>query len=410
MTNNKSIDIFCQVIDNYGDAGVTYRLARILSTYGYTVTLFIDNFSVLKKLNPDINDDCRCNDETPSYPMKTEQFITNNLKIRFWISDKSEADKKDFYREFCYKPAGTVIEAFQCHLPDAVIKKLNAGTIWINLDYLTAESWIESCHGLPSLQKNNVNKFFFFPGFSKKSGGLNFEESFYTQSKEEAISNITKILHINQDLNKFFKVLIFTYENESLIHLIRAIIKIKGKTMLFLPEGRSSEFLKNNSNFIKLLYKNPNITTVCFKMLPQEQFNDVLKAMDLNIIRGEDSFAQANMTGVPFIWHIYRQDAGAHLIKLKAFTDLYTTDCPSCLKETIENVFTTLNDSEIKCDNEDSEQAKEVLSFFSDFMIKYPEICALSARWAEKLFKMGNLSTHLDSFIQKAQNNLKVNK
>ena len=180
--------------------------------------------------------------------------------------------------------------------------------------------------------------------------------------------------------------------------------------MLFLPEGRSAEFLKNNSNFIKLLAENPNITTVSFKMLPQEQFNYVLKAMDLNIIRGEDSFAQANMTGVPFIWHIYHQDDGAHLIKLKAFTDMYTANCPSCLKETIENVFTTLNDSEIKCDNEDSEQAKEVLSIFRDFMIKYPEICALSARWAEKLFKMGNLSTHLDSFIQKAQNNLKVNK
>ena len=116
------------------------------------------------------------------------------------------------------------------------------------------------------------------------------------------------------------------------------------------------------------------------------------------------------MTGVPFIWHIYRQDEGAHLIKLKAFTDLYTADCLPPLKETIEKAFTSLNDSEIKCDNEDSEQAKEVLSFFSDFMIKYPEICALSAKWAEKLFNMGNLSTHLDSFIQKAQNNLKVNK
>ncbi len=180
--------------------------------------------------------------------------------------------------------------------------------------------------------------------------------------------------------------------------------------MLFLPEGRSTEFLKNDSNFMKLLAENTNITAVSFKMLPQEQFNDVLKAMDLNVIRGEDSFAQANMTGVPFIWHIYCQDEGAHLIKLKAFTDLYTADCLPPLKETIEKAFTSLNDSEIKHENEDSEQAKEALSNFRNFMIKYPEICALSARWAEKLFNMGNLSTHLDSFIQKAQNNLKVNK
>ncbi|WP_406041137.1 elongation factor P maturation arginine rhamnosyltransferase EarP [Succinimonas sp.] len=409
MTNDKSIDIFCQVIDNYGDAGVTYRLARILSTRGYTVTLFIDNFRVLKKLNPGIDDRCRCNNEMPSCPQKQEQLIANNLKIRFWMSDDA-ADKKDFYREFCYKPAGTVIEAFQCRLPDVIIRTFAATTIWINLDYLSAEEWVESCHELPSLQNNNISKFFFFPGFTNKTGGLNFEEIIYTKSKEEAISNVTRILHISQDLNKFFKVLIFTYENESLIHLIRAITNIKGKTMLFLPEGRSTEFLKNNSNFIKLMAESQNITAVSFKMLPQEQFNDVLKAMDLNVIRGEDSFAQANMTGVPFIWHIYRQDEGAHLIKLKAFTDLYTADCLPRLKETIEKAFTSLNDSEIKRDNEDSKQAKEALSIFCDFMIKYPEICALSAKWAEKLFNMGNLSTHLDSFIQKAQNNLKVNK
>lgn len=410
MTNDKSIDIFCQVIDNYGDAGVTYRLARILSTSGYTVTLFIDNFGILKKLNPDIDDRCRCNNEMPPYPLKPEQFIANNLKIRFWMSDDAAADKNDFYREFRYKPASAVIEAFQCRLPEAIIRTFTAATIWINLDYLSAEAWIESCHELPSLQNNNVNKFFFFPGFTNKTGGLNFEEIIYTKSKEESISSVAKILHSNKDLNKFFKVLIFTYENESLIHLIRAIINIKGKTMLFLPEGRSTEFLKNNSNFIKLLAENTNITAVSFKMLPQEQFNDVLKAMDLNVIRGEDSFAQANMTGVPFIWHIYRQDEGAHLIKLKAFTDLYTADCLPPLKETIEKAFTSLNDSEIKHENEDSEQAKEALSNFRNFMIKYPEICALSAKWAEKLFKMGNLSTHLDSFIQKAQNNLKVNK
>ena len=410
MTNNKTIDIFCKVIDNYGDAGVTYRLARILSTCGYTVTLFIDNFSVLKKLNPNINDSYLCNNEIQYYPLTPEQYVSENLKIRFWISDNAAANKEAFYREFCYKPSGTVIEAFQCQLPAAVTEKFTANTVWINLDYLSAEAWIESCHELPSIQTDNVKKFFFFPGFTSKTGGLNFEESIYTKSKDEAISNVIKILRINQDLNKFFKVLIFTYENKSLIHLINAIINIKGKTMLFLPEGRSTEFLKNNSKFIKLLAKNPNITTVYFKMLPQEQFNDVLKAMDLNIIRGEDSFAQANMTGVPFIWHIYRQDEDAHLIKLKAFTDLYTADSLPSLKETIEKVFTSLNASEIKHDNEDSEQAKEVLSIFCDFMIKYPEICALSARWAEKLFNMGNLSTHLDSFIQKAQNNLKVNK
>src|SRR4029078_8068955 len=68
------------------------------------------------------------------------------------------------------------IEAFGCGLPssylDAMIA-LAAQPVWINLEYLSAESWIESSHGLVSRHPRlPLQRHFYFPGFTPQSGGL----------------------------------------------------------------------------------------------------------------------------------------------------------------------------------------------------------------------------------------------
>ncbi|MEZ7815989.1 MAG: elongation factor P maturation arginine rhamnosyltransferase EarP, partial [Burkholderiaceae bacterium] len=40
-------DVYCKVIDNYGDVGVCWRLARNLVQRGQHVRLFIDNADAL---------------------------------------------------------------------------------------------------------------------------------------------------------------------------------------------------------------------------------------------------------------------------------------------------------------------------------------------------------------------------
>ena len=45
-------DIFCQVIDNYGDIGVCWRLAAELAARGVQVQLRIDNASALAWMAP----------------------------------------------------------------------------------------------------------------------------------------------------------------------------------------------------------------------------------------------------------------------------------------------------------------------------------------------------------------------
>jgi uncharacterized repeat protein (TIGR03837 family) len=67
--------------------------------------------------------------------------------------------------------------------------------------------------------------------------------------------------------------------------------------------------------------------TICFlPHLPQSVFDRLLHLCDLNLVRGEDSLAQAIHAGKPFVWNIYPQDDGAHIPKLHAFLDATSAD------------------------------------------------------------------------------------
>ena len=49
-------DIFCKVVDNYGDVGVCWRLARQLAAeHGVVVRLFLDDVSALATIWPECN-------------------------------------------------------------------------------------------------------------------------------------------------------------------------------------------------------------------------------------------------------------------------------------------------------------------------------------------------------------------
>jgi uncharacterized repeat protein (TIGR03837 family) len=54
----------------------------------------------------------------------------------------------------------------------------------------------------------------------------------------------------------------------------------------------------------------------------QVEFDRLLWACDLNLVRGEDSAVRALWAGQPMLWQLYPQDDGAHADKLDAFLDL----------------------------------------------------------------------------------------
>mgnify|MGYP000116605647 FL=1 len=124
------IDIFCTVIDNFGDIGVCWRLARQLRhEFGLSVRLWVDDLESFRYLCPEVlpdllEQDCR------------------GVEVRKWCEPAPVIEPHDL-----------VIEAFACDPPETFVAAM-AGKlprpIWINLEYLSAENWVEGCHGLAS--------------------------------------------------------------------------------------------------------------------------------------------------------------------------------------------------------------------------------------------------------------------
>ncbi|HLO95681.1 MAG TPA: elongation factor P maturation arginine rhamnosyltransferase EarP, partial [Burkholderiaceae bacterium] len=143
-------DVFCRVIDNYGDAGVCWRLCRDLAGRGHRVRLWIDDARPLQWM---------------ARPGELEV-----IDVRAWNEAAACFESRS---------GGVVIEAFGCELPDAVKARMAAASPaprWINLEYLSAEDYVERSHGLRSPQWQGpaagLEKFFFYPGFTPRTGGL----------------------------------------------------------------------------------------------------------------------------------------------------------------------------------------------------------------------------------------------
>ena len=143
-------DIYCRVIDNYGDVGVVWRLARDLAARGEQVRLWLDDASALEWMAP------------AGQPA--------NVQLLAWPAGP----------DMDAEPTGdVVIEAFGCQLPESVVARMAARPKpphWINLEYLSAESYVERSHGLQSPQFSGPGrgliKRFFYPGFNPRTGGL----------------------------------------------------------------------------------------------------------------------------------------------------------------------------------------------------------------------------------------------
>ena len=150
------IDLFCRVIDNWGDAGVCWRLARqLVRERGAQVRLWIDQPQVLAA-------------------WQDERAALTTLQICTWSDAVNWSE---------IAPADAVIEAFACDIPADYVRNMAQAEIkprWLNLEYLSAEAWVEGAHLLPSPQSGGLTKLFFFPGFTEKTGGLLRERDLLT--------------------------------------------------------------------------------------------------------------------------------------------------------------------------------------------------------------------------------------
>lgn len=295
-----TLDIFCDVIDNYGDAGVCLHLSRNLSKHDYKVRLFCNNLNVLNTI---INE---------------QDLSNNNLEIINW-----EQSLKN------YQAPRVVISAFNCRFDEITNQALKQAqlenrTIIINLEYLSAEDWVESCHGLTSYV-DGLCIYYFFPGFTSKTGGLNVDQLFKQKCKSTllAIKNNIQESVNNSEAHKRRTLSLFGYKNPIIKDLLTACEHSSYQNEILVFEGLALDNLQQLTNLSLQVNTTVNINDQLkikvSPMVSHQQYDEFLLNSDFNLVRGEDSIVRAMHTGHPFLWHIYPQNEDAHLVKLQSF-------------------------------------------------------------------------------------------
>ena len=296
---NKNWDLFCKVIDNFGDIGVCWRLAKQLhDEYALEVRLWVDDLNVASKIVTGLN-----------ASLINQQV--NGVEVCLWRDDASFEN---------VTPADVVIEAFACELPNIYIQNMVANKpIWLNLEYLSAETWVEDFHSKNSIHPSTgLLKTFFFPGFTDKTGGLICEQ--HLMSKREAAKDQIKRLPSLQ-------VSLFCYPHAPIHSLLHAMAEGKQPVECFVPTGsylnKVAEFFGRTEIKVGDTLNKKELKLTVLPFLTQDEYDQLLWCCDLNFVRGEDSWIRALWSAQPFIWQTYPQDEKLHLKKLGAFLDEY---------------------------------------------------------------------------------------
>jgi len=316
-------DIFCHIVDNYGDIGVCWRLARQLAhEYGLSVRLWVDELGIAQRLITGIE---------PSL----ERQAIDDVEICHWaepFADEMVAD--------------VVIEAFGCELPQNYLAAMaKTKPIWLNLEYLSAENWVAEFHLRPSPHPAlQLTKYFFFPGFTEQTGGLLREQDLIEkrdafQNSSQAQARSWKKLAVAD--SAALKVSLFCYADAPIVDLLESMAASSQPVLCLVPDSgilpTISEYfgagpLKAGDSLNK-----GNLTVRLLPFLSQDDYDCLLWACDLNLVRGEDSWVRALWAAKPMIWQPYRQQQETHLVKLQAFLDFYSAglseDASNVLRE-----------------------------------------------------------------------------
>ncbi len=296
-------DIFCHVIDNWGDLGVCWRLAAQLAERGQQVRLWADDNAPLDWMAPGAREG--------HWP---------NVEVHDWPRADANAAAPTA------PPGDVLVEAFGCEIQPQWVRALQPtgeGRVWLNLEYLSAEDYVRRCHGLPSPVLSGLlagrTKWFFYPGFSQGTGGLLRETGLLEQQGSFDRSGWLQGQNIANDGAPV--VSLFCYEPPALPALLR------------LPELAKAHWLvaPGRAEAVFSIATTPDTRSKVLPHLPQTEFDHLLWACDLNFVRGEDSLVRALWAGKPFVWHIYPQHDDAHHAKLDAFLDWL--QAPASLRE-----------------------------------------------------------------------------
>lgn len=373
-------DIFCRVIDNYGDIGVTWRLARQLAReHSIEARLWVDDLRAFQHIRPEID-------------ANADSQRLDGVEIRRWTSLPPAEE-----------PGEVVIEALACELPEAFIARMAARRrkpLWINLEYLTAEDWARGVHGLPSPHPRlPLTKYFFMPGYTADSGGLTREAGLRDEreafrANPGAQAEFWRGLGLPPPPPEETRLSLFCYENAALPGLLEAWTRDPRPLRALVPAGR---ILPQLAAWFGLPAPPAPGTGLArgalslhvLPMLDQDAYDRLLWACDLNFVRGEDSFLRAQFAARPLVWQAYRQQEAAHFAKLEAFLDRYCAAMPSNLAALTRDFW--------RAWNRESDPGAQWLAWRAAL----PELERHAQAWCDRLAGQTDLASNLLIFCEK---------
>ncbi len=255
---------------------------------------------------------------------------------------------------------------------------------WINLEYLSAEDWIEGCHRLTSVEPQfGLSKTFWFPGFTPKSGGLLLgpEERF------ELLST-----HSRTTLGR--QVTYFGYDQPGISNLLDTLAQDSVPTLFIVFTGPHEAHIEQWLGASLKIGADVIVGALTIRLiqfLSHEAYDRLLAESDLNLVRGEDSFVRAQWAGQALLWNIYPQEAKAHLVKLAAWQKrvlALTAKTSTPMPESWSTLLIKWNTYEEPIPMED----------WAQFLADLPDIRAALQSWRLYLLTQPDLATQLMRF------------
>lgn len=300
-------DLFCRVIDNHGDLGVCWRLACDLAGRGHTVRLWVDDARALTWMAPE------------GAPGVTVQPWREPLPSE--------------------QPGDVVVEAFGCDPPPGFVSAMHkrTGCVWINLEYLSAEAYVERSHGLASPQFSGpgagLTKWFYYPGFTPRTGGLLREPGLL--EARAAFDAAAFFAGLGLPTEPVLTVSVFAYPNSPVQDLL-GLLAGQPCRLLACPGASQQALLAAAAAF-------PQVQVVPLHWLSQTDYDHLLWSCDLNFVRGEDSFVRAQWAAAPWVWQIYEQQDGVHANKLDTFLKLHLRGCEPAVAQSVPQLWRAWN-------------------------------------------------------------------
>jgi uncharacterized repeat protein (TIGR03837 family) len=313
--------IFCKVVDNFGDIGICWRLARQLChEHDVRVSLWVDDLASFRRICPEVDP-------------QAETQLVQGVSVVHWRGQDGSFEPGQV--------ADIVIEFFGVDIPPGYAEAMaqrEPRPAWINYEGLTAEEWVEGCHRLPSMHPRlPITKYFFFPGFTANTGGLLHEANLIEERRQfqadpAAMAAFLGRFGVTPAEMDSLKVSLFCYPDAPVAELF-GVWEAGGSALTCLvPEGVARDAVQaflGKEAVAGASGTRGALTVRVLPFVPQPDYDRLLWACELNFVRGEDSWVRAQWAGRPFIWHIYPQDENLHHQKLRAFLQRYASGIDS---------------------------------------------------------------------------------